>query len=62
MAKKKIPQIVKDIRNTPNREVNYATEKAISYSQMSMYRSCPKKWALHYRDGHKISEQSIHII
>ena len=59
--KKKIPQIVKEIRNTPNREVNYATEKAISYSQMSMYRSCPKKWALQYRDGHKISEQSIHM-
>jgi len=26
-----------------------------------MYRSCPKKWALQYRDGHKISEQSIHM-
>ena len=26
-----------------------------------MYRSCPKKWSLQYRDGHKTSEQSIHM-
>ena len=26
-----------------------------------MYTQCPKKWALQYRDGHKISEQSIHM-
>lgn len=61
MAKKKIPSILKEIRNRPDREVNYAYEKAISYSQMSMYRSCPKKWALQYRDGHYISESSIHM-
>jgi len=61
LAKKKIPSILKEIRNRPDREVNYAYEKAISFSQMSMYRSCPHKWALQYRDGHKISEQSIHM-
>lgn len=61
MAKKKIPSILKEIKNRPDREVNYAYEKAISYSQMSMYRSCPKKWALQYRDGHYISESSIHM-
>ena len=62
MAKKKktIP-LIKEILKQSEREVNYAYEKAISYSQMSMYRSCPKKWALQYRDGHKISEQSIHM-
>ncbi len=26
-----------------------------------MYRSCPKKWALQYRDGHYTSESSIHM-
>ena len=61
MAKKKIPSILKEIKNRPEREVNYAYEKAISYSQMSMYRSCPKKWALQYRDGHYTSESSIHM-
>jgi RecB family exonuclease len=59
--KKKTIPLIKEILKQSEREVNYAYEKAISYSQMSMYRSCPKKWALQYRDGHKISEQSIHM-
>ena len=61
MAKKKSPKIVREIQNNPPEPVNFAYEKNISYSQMSMYTQCPKKWALQYRDGHKISEQSIHM-
>jgi hypothetical protein len=59
MAKK--PQILKEIQNKPLPEVNYAYQKVISYSQMSMYLSCPHKWALQYRDGHYQNEQSIHF-
>ena len=59
--KKKIPQIVREIQNNPPEPVNYAFEKNVSYSQLSMYTQCPKKWALQYRDGHKIREQSIHM-
>lgn len=59
--KKKIPQIVKQIKNQPLREMNYAFEKAISYSQFSVFQSCPRKWSLQYRDGHYTSEQSIHM-
>ena len=61
MAKKKVPIIVRDIRENPPEKLNFATEKNISYSQLSMFTQCPKKWALQYRDGHKISEQSIHM-
>ena len=61
MAKKKAPQIVRDIQNNPPQEVNFAYEKNISYSQLSMYTQCPKKWALQYRDGHKVKEYSIHM-
>ena len=61
MAKKKAPQIVRDIQNNPPKPVDFAYEKNISYSQLSMYTQCPKKWALQYRDGHKVSEQSIHM-
>ena len=61
MAKKKAPQIVREIQNNKPEPVNFAYEKNVSYSQMSMYTQCPKKWALQYRDGHKISEQSIHM-
>lgn len=59
--KKKIPQIVREIQNNPPEPVNFAFEKNVSYSQLSMYTQCPKKWALNYRDGHKVREQSIHM-
>lgn len=61
MAKKKIPSIVKEVRLYPQRETNYAVEKTISFSQLSMYSSCPRKWALQYKEGHYTSESSIHM-
>ena len=63
MAKnKKLPQIVKDIRAFKPDEINYAYQKNISFSQLSMYRSCPHKWALQYKDGHKLFSSSIHTV
>lgn len=61
MAKKKIPEVLKRIRNFKPLEINYAVQKSISYSQLSMYSSCPKKWSLQYRDGHKIYSPSINM-
>jgi len=57
----KKPQILKEIQNKELPEVNYAYQKTISYSQMSMYRSCPHKWALQYKDGHYDDSPSIHF-
>jgi hypothetical protein len=61
MAKDKTPSIVKQIRNFKPQEINYAFHKTISYSQLSMYLQCPKKWALQYRDGHKVPSFSINM-
>jgi CRISPR/Cas system-associated exonuclease Cas4 (RecB family) len=61
MAKDKTPSIVKQIQNYKPQEINYAFQKSISYSQMSMYLQCPKKWALQYRDGHKVPSFSINM-
>jgi len=61
LAKKKAPVIVREIQKNKPEPVNFAYEKNISYSQLSMYSQCPKKWALQYRDGHKVREQSIHM-
>jgi len=58
---KKIPSIIKKIQDFKPVAVDYAFQKSISYSQMSMYLSCPKKWALHYRDGHKVPSFSINM-
>ena len=58
----KTPSIVKEIQQTPKREVNYAFQKKISYSQYSMWKKCPKQWALQYRDGHKVYTPSVHTV
>jgi len=57
----KTPSIVKQIQNYKPQEVNHAFQKTISYSQLSMYLQCPKKWALQYRDGHKVPSFSINM-
>lgn len=60
--KKKLPQIVKEIRNNPPTPVDFNKEKIVSFSQLSMYNQCPLKWALNYRDGYRIKTQSIHFV
>jgi hypothetical protein len=62
MAKKKIPQIVKDIRGYQQKEMDWANEKLISYSQLSIYNECPKKWSLQYKEGHKQFTSTIHTV
>lgn len=62
MAKKKIPKIVKEIRAFQPQEINYSYQKNISYSQFSMYKSCPHRWALQYKDGHKLFSSTIHTV
>ena len=63
MAKKKvIPQIVKDIRNAIKRDIDWANEKSISYSQLSMYNECPKKYSLQYIEGFKQFTSTIHTV
>lgn len=59
---KKIPKIVKEIRNNPPSEVNYAYQKNISYSQMSIFRSCPHRWKLQYKDKIRRFTSSIHTV
>jgi len=62
MPKKKTPSILKEIREKPLPEINFAFQKAISYSQLSMFNECPKKWSLQYKEGHKQFTSSIHTV
>ena len=59
---KKLPSIVKEIRNNPPSPVNYAYQKNISYSQMSIFRGCPHRWKLQYKDKIKRFTSSIHTV
>ena len=60
--KKKLPSILKEIKTKVLPQIDYATQKSISYSQMSMFNECPKKWSLQYREGHKQFSSSIHTV
>jgi len=59
---KKIPSIVKEIRNNPPKQINFAYQKNISYSQMSIFRSCAYRWKLQYKDKIKRFNSSIHTV
>jgi len=43
-------------------EINYATDKIVSFSQYSMYKSCPHKWYLQYVKGYKDDKPNIHFV
>ena len=56
---KKLPKIVREIQKNPPHEIDYSYQKNISYSQISMFKQCQRKWALHYKD--KISQRDVSI-
>lgn len=58
----KLPKIVKQIREHKLLELNYATQKNISYSQMQVYDQCPHRWKLTYKDKIKVYKPSIHTV
>ena len=62
MTKKKLPPIVKQIQNTPKIEIDWSSQKLVSYSQLSMFNECPKKWSLQYKEGHKQFTSTIHTV
>ena len=59
---KKVPKIVREIQNNPPEEINFAFQRNISYSQMSIFRSCAHRWKLQYKDKIKKFDSSIHTV
>jgi hypothetical protein len=59
---RKIPKIIKEIQKATPQPVNYAYQKGISYSQMSLFNSCPHRWKLQYKDRIKVFTSSIHTV
>lgn len=58
----KVPKIVREIKNAKTREIDYSKDSLISYSQFSMHKTCPHKWALIYKDKNQVFTDSIHTI
>ena len=59
---KKIPKIVKEIQKNLPEKLNYAFQKNISYSQLTMYKQCPHRWKLQYKDKINQREPNIYMI
>jgi hypothetical protein len=59
MAKTQIPALLKEIKNKAVREINYQSDKTISYSQFSIYAKCPFRWGLEYREGYRSYQPSM---
>ena len=59
---KKIPKIVNEIQKNPPHEIDYSYQKNISYSQISMFKQCPHKWKLHYKDKISQRDTSIYLV
>ena len=59
---KKVPKIVREIQNNPPEEINFAFQRNISYSQMSIFGSCAHRWKLQYKDKIKKFDSSIHTV
>ena len=62
MAKKKSTEIELKIKNYQKPEINHAFQKSVSYSQFSMWASCPYKWYLTYVENKQPYQASIHTV
>ena len=62
MGKKKLSEVELKIKNHQQPEVNPAFHKTVSYSQFSMWDSCPHKWYLTYVENKQPYQASIHTV
>ena len=59
---KKLFEIELKIKNYQKPEINHAFQKSVSYSQFSMWASCPHKWYLTYVENKQPYQASIHTV
>ncbi len=62
MAKKKLSEVELKIKNYQAPEINHSFQRSVSYSQFSMWSSCPHKWYLTYVENKQPYQASIHTV
>ena len=62
MAKAKLSEIELRIKNHTPPEVNYSFQRSVSYSQYSIYATCPYQWYLSYVENKNPYQASIHTV
>lgn len=60
--KKKLTEIELKIKQYTPPEINYKFHRTVSYSQYSIYASCPHKWYLTYVENKAPYQSSIHTV
>ena len=62
MAKSKLSEIELRIKNHTPPEINYSFQRSVSYSQYSIYTTCPYQWYLSYVENKNPYQASIHTV
>jgi hypothetical protein len=62
MAKPKLSEIELRIKNHTPPEINYSFQRSVSYSQYSIYATCPHQWYLSYVENKNPYQASIHTV
>ena len=62
MAKSKLSDIELRIKNHTPPEINYSFQRSVSYSQFSIYNTCPHQWYLSYVENKNPYQASIHTV
>jgi hypothetical protein len=62
MAKSKLSEIELRIKNHTLPEINYSFQRSVSYSQYSIYATCPHQWYLSYIENKNPYQATIHTV
>ena len=62
MAKSKLSEIELRIKNHTPPEINYSFQRSVSYSQFSIYNTCPHQWYLSYIENKNPYQATIHTV
>jgi hypothetical protein len=62
MAKPKLSEIELRIKNHIPPEINYSFQRSVSYSQFSIYNTCPHQWYLSYIENKNPYQSTIHTV
>jgi len=62
MAKSKLSEIELRIKNHTPLEINYSFQRSVSYSQYSIYATCPHQWYLSYVENKNPYQATIHTV
>ncbi len=60
--KSKLSEVELKIKKHTPTEINYQFQRSVSYSQFSLWSSCPNRWYLSYVDNLKPFNSSIHTV